>query len=311
MVKQGPTSQSPSSALAESIAEYLDDAAARARRRTVEIYETVLLKHLLPWAQRDGIDQADQLTQRAVSRWMGYLRNDHRTAKGTPLSEESVKTYARTVNSYLKWLTSDARAQAPVPKRRLLEVLSRNEMDRLELAATTERDKLLIRLLADTGARLGEALALRESDVMQRDRREHVVRLRGKTGERLAPISAELYRRLRRYLEHSRPAGYDGDRVFVGLHRVRSGGYQTPGRGTIEAMFREAAVRAGIKRRVHPHLLRHSALTHLLRRNVNPLLVAQIAGHSSLEMIRSTYSHLTISDAHRAVMAALTSDDDR
>ena len=74
-------------------------------------------------------------------------------------------------------------------------------------------------------------------------------------------------------------------------------------------MIRDAAERAGIEKRVHAHLLRHSAITHLLRQGVNPLLVAQYAGHSSLEMIRSTYSHLDRVDLFAAVLKAL--EDDR
>jgi len=301
--------------LADALGEYLEEATARARGRTLELYGSVLQRNLLPWLGKQGIERTDELDQRTVSRWAAWLRLDYRTAKGEALGEYSVRTYARTANSFLRWLeqrgdTEDLRAKVPVPKRLTLEVLSRQEVDKLEAAATTERDKLLIRLLADTGARLGEALSLREDDIIEQARREHVIRIGGKTGQRLAPISAGLYKRLRRFIDHGRPEGYYGERVFVGLHSVKGGQYRTPGRGSIEAMIRDAARRAGIKRRVYPHLLRHSALTHLLRRGVNPLLVAQVAGHSSLEMIRSTYSHLTISDAHRAVMKALTEDDE-
>jgi integrase/recombinase XerD len=312
VVKHAPIAHPSVSArsIEDAISEYLDDAAARARGRTLELYASVLRRHLLTWATANGLSRTDELGQRSVSRWVAYLRSEHRTPKGEPLSEFSVRTYVRAVNSFLKWLDAGGRAKAPVPKRQVLEVLTRAEIDRLEAAAPTERDKLLIRLLADTGARLGEILALREQDVQEQGRREHVVRLGGKTGGRLAPISPGLYRRLRRYVEHGRPAGYFGDRVFVGLHSVRGGTYRTPGRGTIEAMVRDAASRAGIRRRVYPHLLRHSALTHLLRKGVNPLLVAQVAGHSSLEMIRGTYAHLTVSDAHQAVMRALVDDGD-
>jgi integrase len=43
---------------------------------------------------------------------------------------------------------------------------------------------------------------------------------------------------------------------------------------------------------VHPHLFRHSLATNLLRRNVNPVQVRDILGHSSLAMIDRVYSHL-------------------
>ncbi len=294
--------------LEDAITDFLDEAAARVRSRALEMHTMVLRRTLAPWAAEQGIVKAAELDQRVMSRWVGHLRQTHRTPRGEPLSEASVATYARTANQFLRWLDSPARAQAPALRRRTLEVLSRSEIQRLEAAATTERDKLLIRVLADSGARLGEVMALREGDILE-EKREHMLRLGGKTGQRLVPIEVALYRRLRRYVEHGRPLDYHGARVFVGLHRLSDGSYQTPGRSSIEHMVREAAARGGIHRRVHPHLLRHSALTHLLRQGVNPILVASIAGHSSLEMIRSTYSHLTVSDAHAAMMRALAVED--
>ncbi len=300
--------------LAVAIEEYLDDAGARVRGRTLEIYSSVLRRGLLPWALADSINEPRQLEQRVISRWVTYLRTGHRTPAGKTLSEESVRTYGRTANSFLKWLhergdVDQVRARTPKPRQRTLDVLSRQEIVRLEAGARTERDKLLIRLMADTGGRLGEVLSLREADVLQQAR-EHYVRLRGKTGERLVPIEPALYRRLRRFIEHGRSADYGGERIFVGLRRLHDGTYRTPGRGSIERMVRDAAAQAGIKRRVHPHLLRHSAITHQLRRGMNPLLVAKVAGHSSLDMMKNVYAHLTVSDAHTALMRALATEEE-
>lgn len=302
------------SPLAAAIEEYLDEAGARVRGRTLEIYGSVLRRGLLPWAEAESISEPRQLEQRVISRWVTYLRTVHRTPAGKALSEESVRTYGRTANSFLKWLhergdVDQVRARTPKPRQRTLEVLSRQELVRLEAGARTERDKLLIRLLADTGGRLGEILALREADVLQQGR-EQYVRLRGKTGERLVPIEPALHRRLRRFIEHGRSADYGGERIFVGLRRLRDGSYRTPGRGSIERMVRDAAAQAGIKRRVHPHLLRHSAITHQLRQGMNPLLVAKVAGHSSLDMMKNVYAHLTVSDAHAALMRALSTEEE-
>jgi integrase len=65
------------------------------------------------------------------------------------------------------------------------------------------------------------------------------------------------------------------------------------------------AERSGLSRRVTPHTFRHSAATWMLRSGMNPLLVAQVLGHTSLDMIQRVYSHLTPSDAHRELIAAL------
>ena len=76
----------------------------------------------------------------------------------------------------------------------------------------------------------------------------------------------------------------------------------------MQQLVRELGQRAGIAKRVHPHVFRHSAATHMLRRGMNPLLVSKVLGHESLAMITRTYSHLTVDDAHEALMAALRAD---
>ena len=57
----------------------------------------------------------------------------------------------------------------------------------MEDAAVTERDKLMVRLLADTGIRVGELVRLTLNDLVERDR-THYVRVGGWTGERMVPI---------------------------------------------------------------------------------------------------------------------------
>ena len=74
-------------------------------------------------------------------------------------------------------------------------------------------------------------------------------------------------------------------------------------------MVRNLGDMAGIRKRVHPHIFRHSAATHYLQRGMDSLLVAQILGHSSLQMIQKVYSHLSPTDAHAALVAALREDD--
>jgi integrase/recombinase XerD len=74
-------------------------------------------------------------------------------------------------------------------------------------------------------------------------------------------------------------------------------------------MIRDLGEQAGIRERVHPHLFRHSAATYMLQRGMNPLLVAQILGHSSLAIIQSVYAHLTPNDAHQALMEVLRPED--
>jgi integrase len=76
----------------------------------------------------------------------------------------------------------------------------------------------------------------------------------------------------------------------------------------VQQIVRDLAEKVGLPQHVTPHVFRHSAATWMLRRGMNPLLVAQVLGHSPLDMIQKVYSHLTPNDAHRELMAALRGD---
>jgi integrase len=81
-------------------------------------------------------------------------------------------------------------------------------------AADTERDKLVVRLLADTGIRLGELRALRPDDVPV-EGGKNVLKVRGKGGgERLVPLSPSLARRLKRFADRARGEA-SSDRLFL------------------------------------------------------------------------------------------------
>jgi len=189
-------------------------------------------------------------------------------------------------------------------------VLSREEIQQLEDAAGAERDGLIVRLLADTGIRVGELVQLRVRDVAERDR-DPFLKVRGKGDrERLVPVSPGLYRRLMRYSERQRPKDANSERLFLSRRRSRTtGDYEALTESGVQQLVRDLGDRAGIQKRVHPHVFRHSAATHMLRRGMNPLLVAQVLGHTSLAMIQQVYAHLTPTDAHQALMAALRAED--
>ncbi len=221
-------------------------------------------------------------------------------------------SYLRTVNYFLSWAkkegeVGDAKAQLPRLPTRDIEILSRDEIAKLENTARNERDKLIIRVLGDTGVRVAELCGLRTGDLLERDRRWYL-RVRGKGDkDRLVPVP-DLHRRISRYIR-GRPVSLNSDRLLYGLKR-RAGSDEleplTP--SGVEQMLRLVARAAGFERRVYPHLLRHSFATWQLSRGMNPILLADLLGHSSLVMIHRVYAHLTPSDAYDAIVSALRTE---
>ncbi|GAC1342302.1 MAG: hypothetical protein NVSMB29_13820 [Candidatus Dormibacteria bacterium] len=101
--------------------------------------------------------------------------------------------------------------------RTLLEILSRDEIRAMEDAAVSERDALVVRLLADTGIRVGELVRPRTTDVIG-DKNQRFLKVRGKGDkERRVPATPGLAVRVRRYVEKRRPKEADTDRLFVSL----------------------------------------------------------------------------------------------
>jgi integrase len=225
----------------------------------------------------------------------------------------SVAAYVRPVRQLLVWARKEGEAVAGTPQlprlpRRLLDVLNREEITRLEEGGVAERDQLIVRLLADTGLRVGELVALR-TDSITRNGRDAYLRVQGKgERERLVPLSPSMVRRIERYLR-SRPRDTHSDSLFLSLRKGREGVHGALTVSGVAQLVHTAAQNAGLDTaRVHPHALRHAYVTHALRGGMNPMLVAQVVGHSSLRMIEQVYSHLTITDAHAAVMRLLAEE---
>jgi integrase/recombinase XerD len=84
----------------------------------------------------------------------------------------------------------------------------------------------------------------------------------------------------------------EAENVFVSRHRERLAGGQTDHDKMLWAACREAAQRAGITKRVYPHLLRHSYATHLLEDGADLPTLQALLGHADLKPT-SIYLHLS------------------
>lgn len=299
---------SPSS-LSRLVEDYLADCRARglSPKTLRDAYGYPLRQVLLPWCQDLGISEARQIDVRVLNRLTSHLLDNG--GKRGRLSRHSVHTYVRNINLFLAWCQregeiGDVRAQAPKVPKRLLDVLDRAEIDQLEDAARTERDKVIVRLLADTGIRASELLGLSPDDLVERGR-DRFIRVRGKGAkERLVPLQPQLYRRLQR-LARGCPSDAEGDGIFVALARRPSGGHPALTVSGLEQLIRGLGERAGLRKRVYPHLLRHSFATEMLNRGMDAITLSRILGHSSLHMIQRTYAHQTVSDLSDALLRAL------
>jgi len=299
------------------IARLVDDYLASCRARGLgpktinEGYGYPLRSIFLPFCADQHVTEPSVLTSKLLDRLTSQLLTDG--GKRGQLSKHSVDSYTRAINHFLAWLHREGevnavKAQTPKLPKRMVDVLSREQIQLLEDAAQTERDKLLVRLLADTGMRLSELASLRLSDVVNRGRDGVYLHVRGKgERDRMVPIPG-VHRRLERYIQHGRPKDGLGDHLFLASRRQERG-YAPLTESGVYQLVRTLAQKAEIGKRVYPHLLRHSYATWSLNRGMNPITLAKILGHSSLAMIQNVYAHLSPSDSYEAMAKVLLAEN--
>ncbi len=303
------------SALTVLADDFLADCRARGLSvRTVQAYDYPIRRQFLPWCAEEGIAEPSQLTPALAGRFTSLLLEEG--GKHGELARASVRSYIRSIRVFLGWAakadggaaTVGGSPRLPKAERRMFDVLSRDEIQRMENAAKAERDKLIVRVLADCGVRLGELLGLRVGDIQEPKRGEFALKVHGKGDrDRLVPLAPALSRRLRRYLAGRR--ANPEERIFVALRKSPNGRYAPLTESGVGQAVRVLAQEARIDKRVYPHLFRHSFATEWLRRGGNIISLQRILGHADLSMIQGVYSHLDTSDDYQAAMRVLIGDD--
>jgi len=148
-----------------------------------------------------------------------------------------------------------------------------------------ERDALLILLLYQTGLRISEALSLTPSKIEMFGGKP-VLRFTGKgKKERVVALPERLADKLKAYAYEK---NVKLDERFFPINRQRA--WQ---------IIKEVSRKAGITKRVYPHLLRHSDAIERLRQTGNPKALQHHLGHSSPVMVMRYLSTLTQEDSLR------------
>lgn len=184
----------------------------------------------------------------------------------------------------------------------LPEVLSATEVDMLENAIDLQkkegqRNLAIIEVLFSCGLRVSELVNLKISNLYMEER---YVRVLGKgSKERLVPISAKAVTELERWFE-IRNAVYPikpGEQDYVFLNR--RGSHLT--RTMVLLMIKNYAVKAGIKKNISPHTLRHSFATSLLEGGADLRAIQAMLGHESISTTE-IYTHIDTSTLRQEIL---------
>ena len=212
--------------------------------------------------------------------------------------------YLIAIRAFLKFLRkrgmesiSPERIELAKLPERSLDLITDAELGRL-LKATEGtdqrhlRDKAMLELLFSTGLRVSELCALNSDIDLSRDE----VSVRGKGDKvRVVFLSPSAKEAVARYLKGRKDME---EALFVNILTVGKNSKKAPTRLTprsVERMIKTYAAKAGITKKVTPHVLRHSFATDLLSNGADLRSVQALLGHASINTTQ-IYTHVT--DAH-------------
>lgn len=313
--------------LTKFLNDYLDYLEIEKNRsqKTLENYERYL-KRFLNWAK---ISSCDQITAELVRKYRLYL---NRLGDGNQLNSGLKKItqnyHLIALRNFLKYLAkrdvktlSADKIELGKASDRQIDFLEADELDRLLDAAQgsslkVSRDRAILELLFSTGLRVSELCNLDGDSINLRNEEFSV---RGKGGKiRLVFLSAQAKKALADYL--AKRKDIIDEALFVripssnssSLSGLRAEGLQPPTSKdlrltprSIQRIVKYYAVKAGLTKNIHPHTLRHSFATDLLRNGADIRSVQALLGHANVTTTQ-IYTHVTdthLRDVHKAFHA--------
>jgi len=274
---------------------------------TIRNYTTDLLgsgntKGFFTFARERGTDSLDGVDRALLRDYMAYLAEQG-------IVKASIARKLSAIRSFYRYLQREEllkvnpleKASSPKLDKRLPSFLSIEEVKQLLEAPDLstpkgQRDRALLELLYASGLRVSELAGLNLEQV-DLDSRETRVRGKG-SKERVVLMGKPAAGALATYLGQGRQellGKKDTHAFFINRY-----GERITGR-TVQRMLGKYARLAGISKRVHPHMLRHTFATHLLDGGADLRVVQELLGHANLSSTQ-IYTHVTRSQAKKVYL---------
>lgn len=253
----------------------------------------------------------------AIARWLGKdfesanredIEKVARSLESKDYSEWTKVDFKAVLKKFYRWLrkTDDhypeevrwIKTTLKASKQKLpTELLTEEEVTKLVETADNLRDKALILTLYESGCRIGEIASLKLKNV-DSDNHGTVLIVSGKTGSRRVRL-VNASPLLATWRDNHPDRGNPEAPLWVGIgprNKNKMISYNS-----ICIMIRRVAKKAGIKKRVHPHLFRHSRAT-LLAKYLTEAQLKQIFGWTQSSSMAATYVHLSGRDVDDAIL---------
>ncbi|MDD3159995.1 MAG: site-specific integrase [Candidatus ainarchaeum sp.] len=175
------------------------------------------------------------------------------------------------------------------------QLITPEEVKQLIEATRTVRDRALIHLMWESGARIGEIINLKMNS-LQLEGSEARIRMKGKVGERQI-LLLECVRDLKDYLKTQKFTEYD-EYLFT-LYGNRSNGHPLTHQ-SIGQLLDKLNEKVQIKKRIYPYLFRHSRASYLAAQGLNEAQLCMIFGWTIGSKQPATYIHLAGAQVEQA-----------
>ncbi len=242
-----------------------------------------ILKPFIKWL--DGQDITDKTV-------LAYLRS----LKPKNYSDSTMYQYKAVLKKFLSTMSPEQarNIKLKVKRKEPPIILTQAEIEQLIEASRNPRDRALISFLYESGCRKGELVSIRLENVTFTEYGATVTIPKGKTGPRTIPIvySASY---LRQWVE-SHPTKGQSDPLFCSL-QAPFGQFSFSG---LKHLMQALHERTGIKKKIYPHLFRHSRASHLANKFTEQQL-KQFLGWTAGSNMAATYVHLSQRDIQDAV----------
>ena len=270
--------------------------------KTIENYD----RYLSRFFSYARITDPKHITEEKLRNYRLWL-NREATRDGGTLKKRTQNYYLIALRAFLKYLAKRGVESLPPESielakvsERHLDLISHDELERL-LAGPDGKDlrslrnKAILELLFSTGLRVSELCSLTRDAV---DIRKDEFSVRGKGGKvRVVFLSPEAKGALKNY-EKARPDF--SEFLFVGIPKQGGTFNDAPSLTprSVERIVKHYAAKAGIGKKVTPHVIRHSFATDLLSNGADLRSVQAMLGHANIATTQ-IYTHVTDSQLKR------------
>ena len=242
---------------------------------TIRTYVGCFEKFINHYKQRD----INALNENDIREYLSFLIKKGSSNSYVNQAVNSIKFYFEIVldmpNRYYE-------IERPIKEYKLPKVISKEEVLAIIDHTNNIKHRCIVSLLYSGGLRRSELINLKLTDI---DSKRMLIRVEGAKGnkDRFTLLGQNMLKELREYFIEWRPKVY--------LFESPDGRLYSP--TSVEKIVKRAARKAGIRKNVTPHMLRHSFATHLLE-NGNDLRVIQtLLGHNSLKTTE-IYTHVAM-----------------